>query len=72
MEWAPIISALASLVSAMAVLVAALKNNIDIRSLHREVNSRLTQLVDVTSREGHARGVQEERDRTDAGKKDKP
>jgi hypothetical protein len=54
-NWTELISALGALIAAIASLI----NRKKIQELHLLVNSRLTQLLDVTKSSAHAQGVKE-------------
>jgi sensor histidine kinase regulating citrate/malate metabolism len=54
---------LATLGSAIAALVASLRNATKIKGLHDQLNSRLTELVEAVRASAHEAGAKEERER---------
>jgi hypothetical protein len=54
-----LILAVAALLGSLAALVSAVRNAGKIQSLHADLNSRLTQLVESVRSAAHAQGVTE-------------
>jgi hypothetical protein len=61
--WSALFSNLPSTLIALGTLVAVIINNIKLRNIHSQINSRMDQLIDTTSKSSKAEGVKEEYDR---------
>ncbi len=61
-----LISALPSTILAAGTLIAAIRNGFKTDAVHLAVNSRLSELLEVTRSSSHAKGVADEQARQSA------
>jgi hypothetical protein len=61
-ELAQLITAMATLVTAVSALVVGIRNSRKIEEVHKSTNGKMEELLNVTRDAAHAKGMKDEKD----------